>query len=157
MNSAVIAKSITDSDTQTRQHKNHQAIRHNNYSAVVVDTEREEKKEIIQSLGKLGLAISRLPNSSRSTAINVWLRCSYMRKIKSVLIQQATLSALYRRTGNSGQNRKKKTTPMMMERDTSQGNMRLLSCISPNSKYSSEINSYGAITLVRGLSLLFRV
>jgi len=49
------AKSITDSDSQTRQHKYNQDIQHNSYSAAVVDTESEEKKEIVQSLGKLGI------------------------------------------------------------------------------------------------------
>jgi environmental stress-induced protein Ves len=55
MNSAESAQSITDSDLQTRQHKYHQDIQHNSYSAAVVDTESEEKKEILQSLGKLGI------------------------------------------------------------------------------------------------------
>jgi hypothetical protein len=54
--SAESAKSITDSDLQTKQHKNYQAIQHNSYSAAVVDTEREEKQEILQSLGKLGIS-----------------------------------------------------------------------------------------------------
>jgi hypothetical protein len=55
IHSAEIAKSITDSDLQTKQHNNYQDIQHNSYSAAVVDTEREEKKEILQSLGKLGI------------------------------------------------------------------------------------------------------
>ena len=53
--SAESAQSITDSDSQTKQQNNDQSIQHNRYSAVVVDTEREEKKEILQSLGKLGI------------------------------------------------------------------------------------------------------
>ncbi len=55
IHSAESAKSITDSDLQTRQHKYNQAIQHNSHSAAVVDTESEEKKEILQSLGKLGI------------------------------------------------------------------------------------------------------
>ena len=55
LNAAEIAKSITDSNSQTKQHKNDQSIQHNNYSAAVVDIESEEKKEILQSLGKLGI------------------------------------------------------------------------------------------------------
>jgi len=55
IHSAESAKSITDSDLQTRQHKYHQDIQHNSYSAAVVDTESEEKREILQSLGKLGV------------------------------------------------------------------------------------------------------
>jgi hypothetical protein len=54
--SADSAQSITDSDSQTRQHNNHQSIQHNSYSAAVVDIEREEKKEMLQSLGKLGIS-----------------------------------------------------------------------------------------------------
>ncbi len=54
-NSAESAQSTTDSDLQTRQHKYNQDIQHNSYSAAVVDTEREEKKEIFQSLRKLGI------------------------------------------------------------------------------------------------------
>jgi hypothetical protein len=53
--SVEITQSITDSDSQTKQHKYNQAIQHNSYSAAVVDTESEEKKEILQSLGKLGI------------------------------------------------------------------------------------------------------
>jgi hypothetical protein len=53
--SAESAQSTTDSDLQTKQHKNHQDIQHNSYSAAVVDTESEEKKEILQALGKLGI------------------------------------------------------------------------------------------------------
>ena len=56
MNSAESAKSITDSDLKTKQHKNDQAIQHNSYSAAVVETEREARKEILQSLGKLGIS-----------------------------------------------------------------------------------------------------
>ncbi len=55
IHSAQIAQSITDSDSQTKQHKNDQDIQHNRNSAVVVDIESEEKKEILQSLGKLGI------------------------------------------------------------------------------------------------------
>ena len=44
IHSAESAKSITDSDSQTRQHKYNQAIQHNSYSAAVVDTESEEKR-----------------------------------------------------------------------------------------------------------------
>ncbi len=55
IHSAETAQSITDSDSQTRQHNNYQDIQHNSYSVAVVDTEREEKKEILQSLGKLGI------------------------------------------------------------------------------------------------------
>jgi hypothetical protein len=54
--SAESAQSITDSDSQTRQHTNYQDIQHNSYSAAVVDTESEKKKEILQSLGKLGIS-----------------------------------------------------------------------------------------------------
>ncbi len=53
--SAKSAQSITDSDLQTRHQTNYQAIQHNSYSVAVVDTEREEKKEILQSLEKLGI------------------------------------------------------------------------------------------------------
>jgi hypothetical protein len=49
------AQSITDSDLQTKQHNNHQAIQHNINSAVV-DIEREEKKFILIELGKLGIS-----------------------------------------------------------------------------------------------------
>ncbi len=55
LHSAESAKSITDSDLQTRQHNNDQDTQHNSYSAAVVDTESEEKREILQSLGKLGV------------------------------------------------------------------------------------------------------
>ncbi|MEP6984388.1 MAG: hypothetical protein ABI970_02240, partial [Chloroflexota bacterium] len=55
IHSAESAQSITDSDLQTEQHKNHQAIQHNSYSVAVVDTEKE-KREIIQSLEKLGIS-----------------------------------------------------------------------------------------------------
>jgi hypothetical protein len=54
--SAQNAKSITDSDSQTKRHNNDQAIQHNCYSAAVVDIEKEEKEEILQSLGKLGIS-----------------------------------------------------------------------------------------------------
>ncbi|MBA3868046.1 MAG: hypothetical protein H0X30_02735 [Anaerolineae bacterium] len=55
IHSAESAQSITDSDSQTRQHKYNQDIQHNSYSAAVVDTEREEKKEILVSLGNFGV------------------------------------------------------------------------------------------------------
>ena len=55
IHSAESAKSITDSDSQTKQHNDYQSIQHNSYSDAVVDTESEEKKEILQSLGKLGI------------------------------------------------------------------------------------------------------
>ncbi len=42
--SAESAKSITDSDLQTRQQNNHQSIQHNSYSVAVVDTEKEKKR-----------------------------------------------------------------------------------------------------------------
>ena len=45
------AKSITDSDLQTRQHKYNQDIQHNSYSAAVVDAEREEKKKFFNRSG----------------------------------------------------------------------------------------------------------
>ena len=51
--SAESAQSITDSDSQTRQHKDYQAIQHNRNSVAVVDIEK--KKEILQALGKLGI------------------------------------------------------------------------------------------------------
>jgi hypothetical protein len=53
--SAESAQSITDSDSQTKQQFNYQDIQHNSYSAAVVETESEVKKEILQSLGKLGI------------------------------------------------------------------------------------------------------
>ena len=53
--SAESAKSITDFDLQTRQQFNYQDIQHNGYSAAVVDSEREEKKEILMSLGNFGV------------------------------------------------------------------------------------------------------
>jgi len=56
MNSAEIAQSITDSDSQTKRHKNDQSIQHKSYSVAVVDTEKEKKKEILQSLGNLGIS-----------------------------------------------------------------------------------------------------
>jgi hypothetical protein len=49
------AQSITDSDSQTKQHNDYQSIQHNSYSAAVVETEREEKKEILVSLGNFGV------------------------------------------------------------------------------------------------------
>jgi hypothetical protein len=49
------AKSITDSDSQTKQHKYNQSIQHNSYSDVVVDSRREEEKEILVSLGNFGI------------------------------------------------------------------------------------------------------
>ncbi len=55
IHSAESAKSITDSNLQTRQHNNDQDIQHNSYSAAVVDTEREEKKEILVALGNFGV------------------------------------------------------------------------------------------------------
>ncbi|MBA3870764.1 MAG: hypothetical protein H0X30_16615 [Anaerolineae bacterium] len=55
IHSVEIAKSITDSDLQTKQHINDQDIQHNSYSAAVVDTEREERKEILVSLGNFGV------------------------------------------------------------------------------------------------------
>ncbi len=55
IHSAEIAKSITDSDSQTKQHNDYQAIQHISYSAAVVETEREEKKEILVALGNLGI------------------------------------------------------------------------------------------------------
>jgi hypothetical protein len=54
--SAESAQSITDTDSQTRQQTNDQSIQHNRYSVAVVDTESEEKKEILQALGKLGIS-----------------------------------------------------------------------------------------------------
>ncbi len=54
--SAESAQSITDSDLQTKQHKYNQDIQHNNYSAAVVDSEKEKKEEILQALGKLGIS-----------------------------------------------------------------------------------------------------
>ncbi len=55
IHSAESAKSITDSDSQTKQQSNDQSIQHNRYSAAVVETEREEKKEILVSLGNFGI------------------------------------------------------------------------------------------------------
>ncbi|MBA3869207.1 MAG: hypothetical protein H0X30_08635 [Anaerolineae bacterium] len=55
IHSAESAKSITDSDSQTKQQSNDQSIQHNRYSAAVVETEREEKKEILVSLGNFGV------------------------------------------------------------------------------------------------------
>jgi hypothetical protein len=49
------AQSITDSDSQTKQHNDYQSIQHNSYSAAVVETEREEEKEILVSLGNFGV------------------------------------------------------------------------------------------------------
>ena len=57
--SAESAKSITDSDSQTRHQINDQSIQHNSYSTVVVDTESQKKKEILQALGKLGISYLR--------------------------------------------------------------------------------------------------
>jgi len=54
--SAQTAKSITDFDSQTNQHKNHQDIQHNSYSVDVVASKREEEKEILVSLGSFGIA-----------------------------------------------------------------------------------------------------
>jgi hypothetical protein len=55
IHSAENAQSITDSDLQTRQQNDQQAIQHNK-PAAVVDTESEKKKEILQSVGKLGIS-----------------------------------------------------------------------------------------------------
>jgi hypothetical protein len=55
IHAAETAQPITDSNLQTRQQIKHQAIQHNNHAAVV-DTESEKKKEILQSLGKLGIS-----------------------------------------------------------------------------------------------------
>jgi hypothetical protein len=55
IHSAESAKSITDSDLQTKQQTNYQTIQHNSYPVAVVDIESEKKKEILQSLGKLGI------------------------------------------------------------------------------------------------------
>ncbi len=55
VHSSESAKSITDSNSQTRQHNNYQTIQHNSYSVAVVDTESEEKKEILVSLGNFGV------------------------------------------------------------------------------------------------------
>ncbi len=49
------AKSITDSDSQIKQHKYNQSIQHSSYSAAVVDSKREEEKEILVSLGNFGI------------------------------------------------------------------------------------------------------
>ena len=56
IHSAQTAQSITDSPSQTQQHTKHQDRQHDRYSAVVVDTESEKKKEILRSLGKLGVS-----------------------------------------------------------------------------------------------------
>lgn len=56
MHSAKNAQSITDSDSQTRQQNNDQAIQHNSYSVDVVASKREEEKEILVSLGNFGIA-----------------------------------------------------------------------------------------------------
>lgn len=54
MNSATTAKSITDSASQTRQHKNPQAIQHDSYSAVVAHAASEDN-DMLLSLKKLGI------------------------------------------------------------------------------------------------------
>ncbi len=56
MHSAEIAQSITDSNLQSRQNNNHQSIQHNSYSVDAVASKREEEKEILVSLGSLGIA-----------------------------------------------------------------------------------------------------
>ncbi len=53
--SAKTTQSITDSNLQTKQHNIHQSIQHNNYSAAVVGSKREEEKEILVSLGNSGV------------------------------------------------------------------------------------------------------
>jgi hypothetical protein len=53
--SAQSAKSITDSDSQIKQHKYNQSIQQSSYSAAVVDSKREEEKEILVSLGNFGI------------------------------------------------------------------------------------------------------
>ncbi len=55
IHSAESAKSITDSNSQTRQHNNYQSIQHSSYSAAVVDSKREEEKEILVSLANFGI------------------------------------------------------------------------------------------------------
>jgi hypothetical protein len=54
IHSAESTQSITDSDSQTKQHKDDQVIQHNSYTAVV-DPEGEKIEAILQSLGKLGI------------------------------------------------------------------------------------------------------
>lgn len=61
IHSAEIAQSITDSDSQTEQQNKHQALQHNKHGAVV-DTESEKKREILQSLGKLGISYFKAAN-----------------------------------------------------------------------------------------------
>ncbi len=53
IHSAESTKSITDSNSQTKQHKNDQSIQHNSYAAAIVDSKRE--KEILVSLGNFGI------------------------------------------------------------------------------------------------------
>jgi hypothetical protein len=55
IHAAESAKSITDSDSQIKQHQYNQSIQQSSYSAAVVDSKREEEKEILVSLGNFGI------------------------------------------------------------------------------------------------------
>lgn len=55
MVSAKDTQSITDSDSQTKQHKDSPNIQHNAHAAVVVGNETAEKENLLQSLEKLGI------------------------------------------------------------------------------------------------------
>lgn len=55
MNSAVIAQSITDSNSQINQHTNHQTFHNKQDTAVVVNMLEVEQKELFRGLEKLGI------------------------------------------------------------------------------------------------------
>jgi hypothetical protein len=72
--SAETAQSITDSPSQTQQQIPHQDRQHNTYSAVVVDTQKRNPDEVIQSLGRLGISSPKPINSFRNMVLNGYLK-----------------------------------------------------------------------------------
>lgn len=59
IHSAETTQSITESDLHTKQQNNQQSRQHNSYSVDVVTSKREEEKEILVSLGNIGIGYSK--------------------------------------------------------------------------------------------------
>jgi hypothetical protein len=84
--SANNAQSITDSHLQNKLHHNLQDRQQNRSSAVVVDADKEKKKEMFQSLGKLGISYfkaTQLIEKCGYDRINEAIRYSKEQKLKS--------------------------------------------------------------------------
>jgi hypothetical protein len=125
IHSAESTQSITDSNSQTKQRNDYQDIQHNSYSAAVVDTESEEKTEILQSLGKLEIGYLK---AQQLTEKHGHKRVTEV--VNHTKDQDRKNSAGYvirclRKSGYSGQNPQKMIMPVVTKEYILQENMTM--------------------------------